>query len=51
MATVTFEVEYSGDMDTSNNTLDPGILGSTGSSNEDSLSLTMTIGDLKHHGK
>ena len=39
-ANITFEVDYSGDMDTSNNTLDPGILGSTGSSNEVSLSLT-----------
>ncbi len=39
-ASITFEVDYSGDMDTSNNTLDPGILGSTGSSNEVSLSLT-----------
>tara|TARA_Y100000766_G_scaffold280705_1_gene290971 strand:+ start:28 stop:1449 length:1422 start_codon:yes stop_codon:yes gene_type:complete len=39
-ANITFEVDYTGDMDTSNNTLNPGILGSTGTSNEVSLSLT-----------
>ena len=36
-ADITFEIDYEGDMDTSNNTLDPGILGSTGSSNDVSL--------------
>ncbi|RPG60226.1 MAG: T9SS C-terminal target domain-containing protein [Flavobacteriales bacterium TMED191] len=39
-ANITFEIDYEGDMDSSNNTLNPGILGSTGASNTISLSLT-----------